>query len=383
MTCPRCGTENRPGARFCRACGTALTTATPRLRLRLPRLPRRRKLWIAGIAGAVLLVLCGGYLVLQDTWYTPDEPVRQLFAALSARDAAALAGMDECGTVCAAGGLSRGYQPPTGLQIVGVDYGGAAPDDPTRRPDRNRAAVRVRYQVAGRWYDDVVGVERPDAGFLRRWGLAGPPGGYLQVVSDGLAKATVAGATVDTVAPAPDLPHDVGRTFVPPGVYTVGGTESALWETVPVTVTVAGDLNRFGPDAGQRVTLDLRVKPTVVDQVRQQIHQRIDVCAAKASFSPVADPSSIVSDCPFSALENYTLTQNLKWTVLDYPDIELRIGDDHTVGVKTVKPGHARLDYEYSYDILEPRRWTPTSQTVEVSPGGTVVEDNGAVVWSR
>src|SRR5689334_22320463 len=29
MNCPSCGTENRPGAKFCVECGTALTLACP------------------------------------------------------------------------------------------------------------------------------------------------------------------------------------------------------------------------------------------------------------------------------------------------------------------------------------------------------------------
>src|SRR5262249_6529841 len=150
------------------------------------------------------------------------------------------------------------------FQVLGVDYGAAAPDDPTRRPNHNRAGVRVRYEVGGVTYDDVVGGSRPGSGLLRPWEISGPPGGDGQGVSASLPTARIAGATVKTVAPSPGLPQRVGAIFLPPGVYAVTGTQSALWESTPVRLTVAGDLNRFGETAGTRVELNLRVRPTVV-----------------------------------------------------------------------------------------------------------------------
>lgn len=382
--CPRCTAPNRPGARFCRACGTELT-ARPSRRLSVValvrRVPRRRRLLVAGIAVAATVLACGGYVVLQDTWYRPEAPVRQLFAALAARDTAALTGLGDCGAVCEDGGLSRGYQPPTGVEILGVTYGAPDPDDPTRRPNHNGASVHVRYRVAGSTYDDAVGVDRSNVGLLRPWRIAGAPGWYLQIVSNGEPHAMVAGAAVDTVKADPDLPLDVGRIFVPPGVYTVSGASSALWESTPVTVTVAGTAHRSGK-SGQRVALDLRVKPSVVDEVQRQVRARIDLCATRKAFIPKADPADLGRDCPFSADENYTSTEGLQWTVVDYPRIELAVADDQTVSVRTVGAGHARLDYSYTFDVFEPRRWTPTSQTVEISPRGQVVEDHGAVVWN-
>lgn len=382
--CPRCDARNRPGARFCRECGTELVEERPR-RLSVValvrRVPRRRRLLVAGIAVAALVLVCGGYVVLDDTVYRPDAPVRELFAALAARDAAALTRLDDCGAVCEGGGLGRGYEPPSGTEILGVTFGAADPEDPTRRPDHNRAAVAVRYRVAGSTYNDAVLVSRNNVGLLRPWRIDEAPGWYLQVVSDGEPHATVAGATVDTAKSDPNLRGDAGAFFAPPGVYTVTGASSVLWASTPVTVTVAGTAHRSATSS-QRVPLDLRVKPTVVDEVQHQIRARIDLCATRKAFIPKADPSSLGRDCPFSADENYTSTEGLQWTVVDYPRIELTVGDGQAVVVRTIAPGHARLDYSYSFDVLEPRRWTPTSQTVEISPGGQVVDDNGAVAWS-
>src|SRR6266508_3748378 len=139
---------------------------------------------------------------------------------------------------------------------------------PTSRPNRSRAGLRVRYRVGGVPYDDVVGVTRPNTGLLRPWSISGPPGGYVQVVSDSLPTAKIAGATVNTVPSSRGLARrGAGDMFVPPGVYTVTGAQSALWESTPVRLVIAGDLNRFSDSARTRVELSLSVKPTVVDEV--------------------------------------------------------------------------------------------------------------------
>jgi hypothetical protein len=101
-------------------------------------------------------------------------------------------------------------------------------------------------------YDDVVGVDRNNVGLLRPWRIAGAPGWYLQIVSNGVPHAMAAGATVDTVKADPDLSLDVGRIFVPPGVHTVTGASNALWESAPVTVLVL--LNR---GRGRRRAIDI------------------------------------------------------------------------------------------------------------------------------
>ena len=359
----------------------SLGSGVARLIRRMPR--RQRRLVAAGVS-LLLALACGGYLATQEIWYAPDAPVRALFAALAARDGAALAELDECTAVCQAGGLRQGYEPPTNVELLGVSYGGAAPDDPTRRPNRSRAGVQVRYRVGGVPYDDVVGVTRPNTGLLRPWNISGPPGGYVQVVSDSLPTAKIAGATVNTVPSSRGLARrGAGDMFVPPGVYTVTGAQSALWESTPVRLVIAGDLNRFSDSARTRVELSLSVKPAVVDEVRRQIRERIDQCATRSSFRPTTDPSVILPNCRFSADEKYTSTQDLHWTVLDYPQIELRVEADHSVRVHTTTPGHARLDYSYTLRVVEPRTWTPTSQTVEIVPRGDVVEDNGKIVWRR
>jgi hypothetical protein len=348
-------------------------------RNRWRRLNRRTRRLVAGGLALLLVLTCGGYVVIQNVFYSPDEPVRHLFAALEAKDAAGqLHGYMDCDPICQPGALSVGYVPPTHLQIMGVRYGGPVKGDVTRRPNRGGAVVLVRYQLGGSTYDDSVAVYRNNRGLLRPWGIGGPPGAWLDVVSNSLDTAKVAGATVKTIAPLPPgSVRNQGEAWAPPGIYTVSGRQSALFGSTPVQVTIAGNTT-----ARQEVKLDLTVKPSVVDEVNRQVHTRIDECAAVADFSPKTDSSEILSNCPFWFDTLYVETQGIKWTVLDYPQIELRLGDDQSVTVHTTAPGHARVDYAYSFQVIPPREWTPTSATVDIDVNGSVVEDGGKVVWS-
>lgn len=410
--CPQCGVATRPGARFCRSCGATLTEADPtpapeppaakpayppgrrtrweaQLRglpglvaARARRIPRRRRRIIGGALALVVVLFAGTYFVLQRTLYPPDAPVRALFAALAARDTDALPTIDGCGALCEPGALAQGYEPPTGLEVLGVDYDSALPGDPTRRPNTAQATVKVRYQVGGTPYDDVVGVARSNQGWLRPWQIDGAPGGYVRIVSDGLSSATLAAAPVRTTRSDPTADGGGVRYFAPPGVYLATAPASLVWDSTPVRVVVGGNVDRFSRTAGQQIRLDLTVKASVRDVVNRQIHDFLDACARSTDFRPRSSADERFGDCPFSGTEP-TFSRNVRWTIVDYPKVEVRRGDDQQAEVHTTTPGRARIDYEWTLRVLEPRDWTAESETKEFTVDGTVTDDNGTVVWSR
>ncbi|WP_405097536.1 hypothetical protein [Micromonospora sp. NBC_01412] len=49
--------------------------------------------------------------------------------------------------------------------------------------------------------------------------------------------------------------------------------------------------------------------------------------------------------------------------------------------VHTIAPGQARADYSYTLDVVEPRSWTATATTMDISVGGTVSVDGGRITW--
>jgi hypothetical protein len=351
-------------------------------RARLRRTRRRTK-WLLSI-GLALLVLAPGivYVTLSQVVYTPDLPVRAMFAALQARDSVKLADyVDGCGALCQPGGLSRGYQPPTHVQILSTNYTPPANGDPNQHAGWGESSVLVRYQLGGRTHQDVVVVGRRSTGWARPWGISRAPGEWIDVVSTGLDIATIAGATIKTVKPRQPLepPRTQGTVFAVPGIYTVTGTSSSLWTTENRELTVAGVI----APTRLEVTLNLALKPDVLDEVRRQIKDHLDMCAQSTSFTPsTPNNPGPLSDCPFRGLEP-TSPRNQHWTIVDYPQVELRTEDDGSVTVHTTTTGHARIDYEYTlYPVSPSPPYIAASQIIEYHVGGAVTDDHGRIVWS-
>lgn len=410
--CPACGAAPKAGARFCRTCGGTLpaedtatsaglpsgeadpqvrTSALPQMRTRanlgvrlrvvraavgptLRRWARSRRVRLVVGGGLVLvLVVAVGLVVFLRSVNPPDGPVRDFFAALAARDAAKVDQLTECrpASMCGADALRSGYEPPTGVKILEVTYG--EPDKTTRRPNKGRATVRVSYELAGATHTDIATLSRTGSGLVRHWLILHPPGGWLDIVSTTVPTAKLGGATVDTVTAA-SFGRDSGSVYAWPGKWTLAAKETPLVAAVPTTVTVAGG-------GSQQLTLDVSVRPEVASEVERQIRTRIDTCATKDALRPNAG-GGILSNCPFSATTSYVYTKDIRWTIVDYPKIEIKKNDDGSVKVRTVTPGHARVDYQVSTDVLEPRRWTPASDTRDIKISGAVSVDNGSIVWN-
>ncbi len=379
--CLECGGANRAGARFCRDCGQPLpgaaaspahappeagatpagvppeagatpagaaTAATPEIaRLRAERRRLHRRLAILG--AVVLLVLCGyGTLsVAQDKLYAPDDPVKALFAALAGHD------LDKAGTLagcsgaplCRAAVLAQGYTAPIDLAVTGVSYSGRTDRD-TRRPDKNRAWVGVRYRLGDRSVTGSIQVTRTGSGWFRRWRIHSGGYGHVDVVSKVVAQARVAQARVATIRAARDSRSWSLGTTGPqpalPGVYTVTmAADDPLFDASPVTVPVTGDADEQEPAVAELTAAYLTVKPAVLDEITRQVRVRIDECATKTDLYPTG--------CPFQAPGVVAIATNVHWTIVDYPQLKVRPDEDlsgrGTAAVSTVTKGHARATY--------------------------------------
>lgn len=381
--CPSCGATARPGARFCRTCGTALTAPAPVQPTDTPAKPAttRRRWWRSRrlqVAVAVLTVVaCGGWYALTAAIaaaHPPEDPVRDLFAALNDRDGQRLADLVDCrpARLCTAASLATGYTPPSEVTLLETTFGDPVAGDTTKRPDKNRATVKVRYRLPNGEHTETVQLARDRAGLVRRWHITTSPGAGLDVITTTPGTARAAGAAVDTVTAAPSREASL---LLPPGTWTITADPTALLTTDPVKVHASGDRDR------QSVRLTSRVRPDVLGPVQDQIRARIDACAAVDDLRPDVG-TGLLSNCPFSATTRYTVVRNVRWEVRQYPEIELRQDDAGTVTVHTTRAGRAQVRYQYSREIVSPDTFNDVTDTVDITVGGQVDVAAGAATWS-
>ena len=369
--CPQCDAPNAAGARFCRSCGTAL----PARRFPL-RLPRRTAQVLVGATVVVLVVIGLAFFVVQRG-NDPRDPVRAFFVALAARDPARIHAVVECDAICTEGALATGYTPPSEVQIGDVTEDIGRPDDVTRRPDPNIAAVAVKYTVDGVVRDDTIVVVRNGNGLVRDWTLLDAPGASLAVVSGQIPTAFVAGLPVRTVTA--DLAEDTKHAlWVFPGVYAVSAPGTVLARAPSVRVPI-------GAGGHVKVPLTPQVLPTAAKEVDRLISARLTACAAQADLMP-AVPDEPLS-CPFRATL-VTTPRSIIWTILDLPTItfspiERPLDQARTFSVAMVKQGRAKVTYEYTLGVIpQTRTWIPAEETVTFDVRGAVgLNEQGAIVW--
>ena len=414
--CPRCGAPAAAAARFCRTCGAPLA-GTPDLapspvpapvpvpapepvpapvpepgpvlaperdradalapaRAWWNRRPRGRTPWLAGLGVALVVVLAlAGYLAavaIGNAKYPPDQPVRALFAALTDRDTATAAELAGCTTAaCTGGALSRGYEPPTDLQVGEISYGD--PTDNTRRPDKSIAYVPVTYRLAGAAQQVTMRVQRTGTGLARPFRILTGATGRLAVTAGRLDQVQVGAARV---------PADQQGVTVLPGRYTVQVPASdplfAATPAAPAQIDVPATADQqANPVALQ---LPVQIRPEVVDQVDEQVRTFLTACAQQETLTP--------RGCPFRAPGIVIGEADVRWRIDQAPVIEVVPAEqpgptDPPAAVRTVTPGRVTVSYA-AFTSVGGERSTVTRQ-LPIEIGGSVDVDPaqpGRVVWN-
>ncbi|MER7008789.1 hypothetical protein ABT297_37900 [Dactylosporangium sp. NPDC000555] len=328
--------------------------------------PTRRRGYVF-LAAIVVVAVTISAIVLTRTSDSqePERQVREMFAALTARDGERLAQVLACTSIplCTAQGIATGYDPPQDVLLTG-----------RQRDGNDRLQVLVRYRIEGVTYDTAVQVTRYRTGmFGHQWRISQAPGGWLQVRGGHWDRVRLAG--IDIPASDKSAVTGPGKVWGPPGVYTSTAAGDALFEAAHATITVTG---REDPAPA---TLPTAMKTGVVDEVQRQIRAQIDQCAADPELRPQTDPTALLNDCPFSHNTKYAFTRAPKWTLLRYPSIELRVENDTAVTVHTTMPGSAQISYDWTVHIIEPRTWNTVIATEDITVAGTVLLDNDNVRW--
>jgi hypothetical protein len=351
------------------AAPTLRSARSPVVQPRRADAPRRRpRRFVIIVAAAVVVLVTFGLVVLTNTGDSqePEQQVREMFAALTARDGARLAHVLDCQSspLCAATGITTGYEPPEDVQLHG-----------RQRDGGDRIQVLVQYRLNSVSLNTAVEVSRYRSGmFGHEWHITKAPGGRIQLHSQHWKRARLASIEVP-ISSDPAAPN-AGKLWAPPGIYAATTAGDALFEPATAAITVTG---REDPEPA---TLPTAFKSGVADEVQRQIRARIDKCATDPQMRPAADPAAVLNDCPFGHYTKYTFTRSPKWTISQYPSVELNIKDDTSVTVHTTTPGKAQISYDYSFDIIEPRTWHPFTATEDITVAGTVTLDSGAVAWT-
>lgn len=378
-TCPSCESSVRSGAVYCPTCGTRLAlddasagTERPHGWRWLLRRPARtgRVLLAAVIAAAVATTLL--VYTRRATAYLPDQPVRDWFAALTARDTAE-AGRLRPGLDILAGDFlhSPAYTPPADVQVLDTAY--APTTDEQKRPNHSIAYVGVHYRIATTWFDQHIQVNRTGTGTARPWILGDGATGSLVVAAGPLRTARIGQHRV-IAQPSPDQAPSGDTTMVPPGQYTIGpDDDDAVFTATSVTVVVPG---RPRGQPTTLVTLAASVKMQAADAVNKLMRARIDECAARKSLSLV--------DCPFDRTGgSYTGTVTwVRWTIRRYPAITLAAIEHPYPGgavavLSTTTPGLARVTY-----AAISTGGKPTSEDHPFTVDGDIRLEHGSLVWT-
>lgn len=116
-----------------------------------------------------------------------------------------------------------------------------------------------------------------------------------------------------------------------PGVYD--GSLDTEWLRSEVTRVLA---------VGQGSTNPLRVvlepTPQLVDRTREAIEDFLDDCADQGVLQPVS--------CPFGITVTDRVVGTPDWTILDYPDVSLRLGADRVTWAVVASRGTAQVEVQ-------------------------------------
>jgi len=404
--CPRCGALAAAAARFCRTCGAPLAAgpdSTPdpapalvpaaepvpapeqvRVDALAParawwnRRPRGRTPWLAGLGVALVAVLAlAGYLAavaIGNAKYPPDQPVRALFAALTARDTATAAELATCTTAACTGNvLATGYEPPTGLQVGEISYGDLTDD--TRRPDKSIAYVPVTYRLGGAPQAVTMRVQRTGTGLTRSFRIVRGATGRLTIAAAHVEQVQLGGALVPVDKPGTSV-------AVLPGRYSVQVPDTdplfAPTSAAPARVDVAAAADERATPA--QLSMPVQIRPELVAQVDEQVRAFLTACTKQDTLTPTG--------CPFRVPGIVIGAAAVRWSVEKLPTIEIIPADqpgptEAPAVVRTVTPGRATVTYTAFTSAGGDRSTITHHLPIEIT--GTVDVDPaqpGRVIWS-
>ena len=280
----------------------------------------RREIITWSVIAAVIL---GGFgitvLALNNTIYSASGFVNSYLDALSRKDAAGaleiIGGIpDDADGVDTL--LRRSVMPDlTDVTVV-------SDEEIENRVHR----VTVSYEVDGTAGTTTFGVVSTGRAFglFPEWSFTDGPLSTVYVTVVGDARFTANG--LDLVTPTPDDPQGY-LTFTPSSVVLSHAT--TFLDAPPITVPVRE------PAASIPTAVVVQPNAHMIELVQADVNDSLDTCATQEILMPTG--------CPFGQSMSNRIASTPVWSISQYPEVSIRMGEQSGEWVVPTTPGNAHL----------------------------------------
>ena len=186
--------------------------------------------------------------------------------------------------------------------------------------------IQADYELGDDTHSTVFVVTggEPILWFFDTWRFSRQPLANLQFAVIGDERVSVNGTDLDVG----DLGVPPRTTVLVPGIYS--SSLDTEWVQAEPVVSV---MTEVGAPAGVR----LLVSPTstLMENTTGALEAYLDGCAAQAVLQP--------AECPFGVSISDRVVGAVQWTILDYPEIDLRLSADRATWTMVAESGVAEV----------------------------------------
>jgi len=186
--------------------------------------------------------------------------------------------------------------------------------------------IQADYELGDDTHSTVLVVTggEPILWFFDTWRFSRQPLANLQFAVIGDERVSVNGTDLDVG----DLGVPPRTTVLVPGIYS--SSLETEWVQAEPVVSV---MTEVGAPAGVRLV----VSPTnaLMENTTGALEAYLDGCAAQAVLQP--------AECPFGVSISDRVVGAVQWTILDYPEIDLRLSADRATWTMVAESGVAEV----------------------------------------
>jgi len=186
--------------------------------------------------------------------------------------------------------------------------------------------IQADYELGDDTHSTVLVVTggEPILWFFDTWRFSRQPLANLQFAVIGDERVSVNGTDLDVG----DLGVPPRTTVLVPGIYS--SSLETEWVQAEPVVSV---MTEVGAPAGVRLVVS--PTSTLMENTTGALEAYLDGCAAQAVLQP--------AECPFGVSISDRVVGAVQWTILDYPEIDLRLSADRATWTMVAESGVAEV----------------------------------------